>query len=227
MITFVVPTFKNPKGLSMVLEALDKAWGADASAIVLFDKHDPFLFFSKNFLETLSKSLSLSNLDYIVYETPSYTAKVNLSMPLVKTPFVCLLNDDIILTFKNSDSKQAVLDALHSSCDGILSLYFCLDEETDYSYAFPVISKRFVELTGYFLHPICGGQEIGERWIGSVFDRLNRMVFVKGIELFKNTEFPSQVLISEEAKVEAEYLYTCTKKVRTETVHMLAQFIIE
>ena len=231
MITFIVPTYANPNGLLTSLLSIRgnlsylENHKESVECIVLFDCKDPSLRLGIDACESVE--LKPMPIRYFIYETPSLTSRVNHAAMYVATPFMCVINDDIILGKSNSPLSDRVTTPLEEYKDRIVALYFCSKDENDYDYRFPIVSKRVVELIGYLYHPICAVPVICERWINSIFDSLDRMSFLKGSELSINVDCPTNMYFDEAVKQEAESIYKHTASVRKGTVELLKQFLVK
>lgn len=230
MLTFIIPTYKNPNGLLATLLSIKDCSGTTKEdclhCIVLLDASDPALEHSKLVCET--PELAPVTVRYLIFSSPSLTARVNYAGYLCTTPFISVINDDIILGKSDSTLVSKVKPCLDKYLDEIIVLYLCKEKEEDYGYRFPIVSKRFFELVGYLYHPICATQDISERWIGSVFNQLGRIREVKGVDITQNQEYPTYIHFNDEVTREAEYLYSkCTANVRKATAMMLSKFMMK
>lgn len=224
MITFLLPSTGNPNGLSTTLLSIrENVFAESAEVIVILDKTDTFL--QENLSICNSTCLLPMKVRAISFETPSYTARVNYSAMCTNTPFVCLINDDIILEKASSPIETLIKTRSDLYPDLIVVLYLCMKEAKDNGYSFPILSRRAIDLLGYLFHPVCCTQPVSERWIGSIFHDLGRIDTVTDVPLSLNEGHPSRIAFNEEAVQEAELLYRVTGKVRKMTCEMLKQFI--
>lgn len=224
MITFIIPTFMNPTGLRDTIASLLSIGTEDTRIIVLFDKNDNSIGLG---VSICTHAAVAKQVRYFVFETPSLTARVNFAVQVARTPFLCVVNDDILLGKSNSPIDTLISAALVDCSDQIVALYLCNMTENDNGYRFPIVSKRFTDLTGYLYHPICATQLICERWIGSIFDTLQRIIMIPGFPFVSNVDYPTNITYNTDVSAEAEFLFQKTVKVRTDTARMLSKFIVK
>lgn len=220
MVTFIIPTFMNPVGLSSTIAFIKDLFGTTAEILVLFSQNDKALGLGKAVCDKQS-------VRYISFESPSYTAWVNYAACVVSTPFMCVINDDILITKSEGYDKEAILAALTLHKDTLIALYLCSKEENDAGFRYPIVSKRFTELVGYLYHPICASQDVCECWLGSIFDSLDRVLSVPGYAFTNNQECPGNIVFDSDVVEEAKYLYTRTGRIRQKTASMLSPFLIK
>lgn len=226
MLTFIIPTYRNPNGLLNTLLSLKDINEGGIHCIVLMDKHDESL--AHNVIVCEESGLAPMTVRYLVFETPSLTARVNYACYLASTRFISVISDDIIIGKSTPSLESKVKTAVAPCLDEILLLYLCKREEGDYGYRFPIVSKRFFEIAGYIYHPICANPATCERWLGSVFDQIGRIRTVQGIDITLSQEYPCNIRFSEETIREAEYLYSkCTANVRRAQANTLSKFLIK
>lgn len=223
MLTYLVPTYKNPVGLETVLRGLLEKSETEYEVIVLMERTDPTLDLC---VGVCQQPAYTENISFLIFETPSLTAKVNFAATLAKGSAVTVLNDGIILDFLHKGFDRGILTTLEGSLDKIMAIYLCSREENDNAYRWPFISKRVIEIVGYLYHPICTTPEICERWVSSVFDQLGRMVFIKDCIIVPNIQHPTNIIYPCYVRQDCEAIYKFTARVRKDTAAMLGNFII-
>lgn len=222
MITYIIPTYANPQGLYLTLKSIrENAFVESVEVIVALESGDPLLAEAVAVCE--KEEAPAVPVRYHVYKTPSLTAKINHCAMCVNTPYMSILKDGIILSFSGCKAEERVRGIVDTCTDGLTLLLPSTQgiENT----RFPVLPKKFVELTGYAYHPICVGFEICERWLGSIFFQLGRIVEVPELTWSQVKEFPCKIVANPEAKRDAEILYSNTGNVRRYTANMLTTFM--
>lgn len=220
MITYIIPSYSNPEGLrNTILSIRENAFTEGAEVIVLLESGDTFL---NDMIEVCADSrFAPMQVHNIVFQTPSLSAKVNHAVMCARTPFVTVVNDDIILSFSAVKAEDRVRSIASTYPDLLLLLY----PSTQGNQKYPIVSKKFVDLAGYLYHPICVGIEMSERWLGSIFFDLDRAVQLE-IKMTRDAKFPTKIGVDDEAKTEAEILFSKTGKIRRYTSTMISNFML-
>jgi hypothetical protein len=225
MITFLIPSISNPKGLANVLASIRKdVFVKDTEVIVLLETTD--IHREESVLVCQSPALHPMKVRMHTYDSPSLTARINHASMCCHTPLICVLNDDIILESAKGKVETLITEAVKECLDSILVLYLCRKDIGDNHYSYPIVTKRVVELLGYFYHPICACREICERWLGSMFHDLNRMLPITGVTVLRSTDNPTQVHVNDEVVQSANSLYSETGNVRRGTAESLKKFML-
>ena len=221
MITFIIPTYNNVKGLDTVLKQLHQLCTLPYEVIVLFDAVDRSL---PNGIAVCTELEYENRVKYLVYETPSLPAKVNVAAHVAEHPILCVLNDCIMLSGLNRGFDAAISERFKAYKDEILALYLCDKVETDNDLRYPFISRRVTDLAGYLYHPLFALPFLCERWYGEILHRIGRVEFMKGCPITDNLEAPSTMSYNDEVLHETEILFKQTGKIRRWTSETLQSF---
>jgi len=224
MITFIIPTYNNVKGLETVLRQLYQLCTLPYEVIVLFDTVDRSI---TNGIAVCTDEAYEDKIQYLVFDSPSLPAKVNVAAHVAKHPILCVLNDCIMLSKLNRGFDAAISERFKAYKDEILALYLCNKEETDNDYRYPFISRRVIDIVGYLYHPLFAVPFLCERWYGDILDRIGRIEFLPDCPITDNLEAPSTMIYNDEVLQETEILFRQTGKIRRWTSETLQSFTIK
>jgi len=220
MITYLIPSYSNPEGLRRtILSIREHAFVETVEVIALLESGDTFI---NDMIEACSpEQYAPMPVHNIVFQTPSLSAKVNHAVMCARTPFVTVVNDDIILSFSAVKAEDRVRSIASTYPDNLLLLY----PSTQGNQKYPIVSKKFVELAGYLFHPMCVGFEMSEKWLGSIFFDIERGISTD-IPMSRDVKNPTKIGDDDEAKREAEILFSKSGKIRRYTSTMISNFML-
>lgn len=161
MISLLTPTYRRASRLKEMVESA-RATAAGEFEIVAAADDDDF--------ETLS---ALKEMNIKVNSGPLLTKKApwNRASEISSGDILMMCADDVI--FKTSGWDLIIEEAFSASTDKILMAYGDDGHHGEKFSAFPIISRKWMEITGYFTHPAFPG-EMTDLWLFDVAGMLGR-----------------------------------------------------
>jgi hypothetical protein len=153
-------------------------------------------------------------------ETSSLSAQINSATYIAEHPLVCAIHDGCIINKIDTD----IIDAVFRECPDDVFMLLGRQEEGNSTKMFPIISRRAIELLGYFFFPLFTSRKYCVDWIASIFFDVQRFMYTDAFS-FELNEKGTKMVEDPELVHLSRDLFNTTGQVRRLTAGSLSGFI--